>query len=178
VSQCKWCKGDFEEDDRSVHENFESCAGCWKIYGNILAKEYGKYNNPELTHRLTVNTYAVQHPGESSAQSKQSMASHLVSLYGLLEENSPVKAVTNKMQYITDNIKDLSWLSPPSFDGTLNVNDVICATNKYDHEERVYLWASSVWSCWKISHLKVIQTWYNAAEPPAEAADWTSNSVS
>jgi uncharacterized protein (DUF885 family) len=31
-------------------------AGCWEIYGEILAKEFGEYRYPEPTHQLTVHT--------------------------------------------------------------------------------------------------------------------------
>jgi hypothetical protein len=48
------------------HKYIGAVAGCWEIYGEILAKEYGEYGYPELTHRLTVDTYAVQHPGTPS----------------------------------------------------------------------------------------------------------------
>ena len=36
-------------------------------------------------HQLTVDAYAIQHPGKPSAQSIQSVCVHLISLYASLE---------------------------------------------------------------------------------------------
>ena len=53
------------------HNYIGAVQGCWNLYGIILAKEYLKYNALELTHRLTVDTYAVQHPGYPNRRSIQ-----------------------------------------------------------------------------------------------------------
>jgi hypothetical protein len=46
------------------HEYIGATQGCWDLYCRILEKEYGEYNYPQFTHRLTVDTYAIQHPGQ------------------------------------------------------------------------------------------------------------------
>ena len=53
--------------------------GCWAIFGEILVNEYGAYNHPDA-HRLSVDTYAVQHPGRAMSQTIQSVTAHLNSL--------------------------------------------------------------------------------------------------
>lgn len=58
------------------HPYIGASAGCWSIYGEILAKEFGEYEYPSI-HRLTVDAYCVQHPGTSSRKSIQSVAVHL-----------------------------------------------------------------------------------------------------
>ena len=51
-----------------VHRYMVSSPACWAAYGAVLAREYG---NPKYARlrRLTVDTYAVQHPGTESQQS-------------------------------------------------------------------------------------------------------------
>ena len=46
-----------------THRYLASSAGCWARYGEVLAHEY---EHPALMHinPLTVDAYAVQHPGE------------------------------------------------------------------------------------------------------------------
>ena len=63
----------------------ESSPSCWAAYGEVLAREY---NDPAFmaAHRLTVDAYAVQHPGRPSPQSIQSVALHLISLCLVLEQ--------------------------------------------------------------------------------------------
>jgi hypothetical protein len=54
----------------------ESSPGCWQIYGEVLAREYSDAAFRSI-HRLTVDSYAVQHPGQPTAQSIQSVCVHL-----------------------------------------------------------------------------------------------------
>jgi hypothetical protein len=50
--------------------------------------EYGPLDYPDV-HRLTVDTYAVQHPGRPTPQTIQSVTVHLISLSCVLERGSP-----------------------------------------------------------------------------------------
>jgi hypothetical protein len=62
-----------------VHRYLESSPGCWRLYGEVLAREYSDLAF-WAAHRLTVDSYAVQHPGRSSPQTIQSVCVHLLSL--------------------------------------------------------------------------------------------------
>ncbi|MGB5944229.1 MAG: DUF5946 family protein, partial [Leeuwenhoekiella sp.] len=55
---CYGCGALTENLDGVPHPYIGASQGCWNLYGQILAKEYGEYDYPELTHRLTVDTYA------------------------------------------------------------------------------------------------------------------------
>lgn len=55
------------------------------IFCNVLAKEYTEYNELWQTHRLTVDTYAAQHPGKPGRKEIQSVFIHLTRLYLQLE---------------------------------------------------------------------------------------------
>ena len=67
-----------------THPYIGASRGCWAIYGEVLAKEYGEYGYPPV-HGLTVDAYAAQHPGTPSRQAIQSVAVHLIALYLVLE---------------------------------------------------------------------------------------------
>lgn len=68
LQQCMWCKGMFPTLNGPVHKYMESTPGCWATFGRVLAREY---EDQRLfgVHRLTVDSYAVQHPGVPNRQS-------------------------------------------------------------------------------------------------------------
>jgi Family of unknown function (DUF5946) len=74
-----WCKGTFQTENGPTHEYMESIAGCWASFCRVLAREY-QDQRFFIVHRLTVDSYAVQHPGNPSRQSIQSVGVHLVRL--------------------------------------------------------------------------------------------------
>ena len=62
--KCYGCGALVNNIEGQPHKYIGAPQGCWDLHGKSLAKEYGEYNYPELTHRLTVDTYAIQHPGQ------------------------------------------------------------------------------------------------------------------
>lgn len=141
------------------HDYLGANQGCWNIFGEILAKEYGEYGYSELTQRLAVDTYAIQHPGQPSRKSIQSVNIHLVSLYYIFERGCSGKAATEKMGQILSKNPAFEWLVPPTPNGHLTVIDVIQAVDKFDHEKKVKEWSQDVWNCWYSVHGDKIEKW-------------------
>lgn len=85
VERCPGCGVELPAFAGPVHRYMESSPSCWVAYGEVLAREC---SDPALmaAHRLTVDAYAVQHPGRPSPQSIQSVALHLISLCVVLFE--------------------------------------------------------------------------------------------
>ena len=73
---CAGCGALVPVTDGPTHPYIGASPGCWAIYGEVLAREYGEYAYPPV-HRLTVDAYAAQHPGVPSRRSIQSVAIHL-----------------------------------------------------------------------------------------------------
>ena len=67
-----------------THHYIGASAGCWEIYGEVLARKSSDYRYWPA-HRMTVGAYATQHPGTSSPQTIKSVAVHLISLYSKLK---------------------------------------------------------------------------------------------
>jgi hypothetical protein len=139
------------------HKYIGATQGCWDLYGEILAKEYGEYDYPELTHRLTVDTYAIQHPGKPCRQAIQSVNLHLISLYFVLIKNATGREATSILGEILSNSPIFEWLEPPVPIGKITVNDVLKAVNKTEHEKIVRAWAEDVFDCWYLKHKQVIE---------------------
>ena len=128
--------------------------GCWAAYGEVLAREYSDYRLTRL-HRLTVDTYAVQHPGVNVPAARRSVGLHLSRLYLLLEAGWSTERANNAMPAITEFKDRCDWLEPPLMTGTLNVLEVLQAASGEEHEMRVRAWAESVWKAWAVHHATV-----------------------
>ncbi|HEY0797091.1 MAG TPA: DUF5946 family protein [Acidisarcina sp.] len=152
---CPGCQASFEDTEGPIHPYMLSAPACWATYGRILATEYTDYRLMRQ-HRLTVDTYAVQHPGINTRAARRSVGVHLSRLYLLLERGWPIERA-NEAALAINRFKDqCEWLVPPSMLGTLSVIDVAGAPARdsaslndaaiEDHEARVKDWAASVWS--------------------------------
>src|SRR5258708_15611979 len=108
---CPGCGALFPLHDGPVHRYLESSPGCWAAYGDVLAREY---SDPRYmaAHRLTVDAYAIQHPGQPSPQTIQSVAVHLIGLYASLRLQLPSRIVTAAIGRAADN-GQFQWLPPP-----------------------------------------------------------------
>lgn len=137
-----------------THAYIGASPGCWKIYGDVLAREYGELRNPDF-HRLSVDAYAAQHPGTESRRSIQSVGVHLIALHLVFERGLPPGMVTKRMSTMVKNAPALHWLEPPSFEGTPSVRLVADAKSPEQHEQAVHQWAQGVWMAWSAHHQTV-----------------------
>ena len=144
-----WCKGDFPHYKGPTHKYMESTPGCWHTFGLVLAKEYENYSELGTIHGLTVDAYAVQHPGQPSMQSTQSVYAHLLRMYYFLEKEFNGKLAREKLVDFVESKPDLKWLDPPDVATSLTVADVFKADSYTEHEKCVTQWAKSLWEVWK-----------------------------
>ena len=82
--RCPGCGSLLAACDGPVHAYMLSTPACWQAFGALVAREYA---DPALmeVHRLTVDTWAVQHPGDGSRRAIQSVGLHLCRLTLQLE---------------------------------------------------------------------------------------------
>jgi hypothetical protein len=155
--KCIGCGGLFPEVDGPVHRYMESCAGCWGAFGEVLAREY---SDPGYfaVHRLSVDAYAVQHPGKPSRQSIHSVGLHLIRLGLFLEHGLSAENANAAMQKAATFKHTFFWLEPPVSPGWLTVADVVKAGTAQEHKLAVRAWAQSAWAAWSPRH-DTIRTW-------------------
>lgn len=154
---CYGCGGEFPESDGPTHRYLGSSPGCWAVFGQVLAREYGDLRYHEV-HRLTVDTYALQHPGQPSQQTIRSVALHGISLCAIFELKASFEEATRVIQQATRDRERFEWLTPPSSTGGLTVLHVARTTNLPDHKQAVRNWAASVWEAWS-SHHTTFRRW-------------------
>ena len=150
--QCPGCGALVKDIPGKPHKYIGANAGCWEIYGEILAKEYGAYGYPALIHHLTVDTYAVQHPGEACRQAVQSVNVHLASLYLILEREWNGPQASQAMAKLIERAGEFVWLTPPDPNGHITVLEVVQARNLEEHRRLVKAWAEDVWAAWAEHH--------------------------
>jgi hypothetical protein len=157
---CPGCGGRFAHVVGPTHAYMESSPGCWAAYGALLATVYADASLG-TTRQLAVDAYAVQHPGQRSAQSIQSVAVHLISLCLAFEgELDPSHAVQSIRAAVS--IKDrYHWLAPPSSAGGVTIADLPRDVPSADVQAFVRRWAAAAWSAWSPHHA-VIRSWLPA----------------
>jgi len=158
---CCGCGAIFEDREGPTHRYMESSPGCWAVYGEVLAREYSDPSYAAL-HRLTVDAYAVQHPGRPSPQSKQSVALHLMSLCLVLEDRVEPARATKFLKDAAKHKRAFAWLAPPASVGSLTVKDVYRAESAMEHQRLVRAWAESAWSAWD-PHRATVRRWLGEA---------------
>jgi hypothetical protein len=156
---CFGCGAVVPDIEGPTHRYLGAPAGCWAAFNEIMAKEFGEYVYPEC-HRLTVDTYAVQHPGTPSPQTIQSVGGHLVSLHLVLERGLDSKKATRALGRVVDRSAAFVWLEPPTSPGWLTVLGVSDARDLEEHQQRVRLWAESAWEGWSAHH-DTVRRWAN-----------------
>ncbi len=158
---CPGCGAGVPDIEGPTHPYIGAAPACWRRYGDVLAREYGEFNYPEC-HRLTVDTYAAQHPGRPSRRAIQSVDVHLISLHLSLEADLGAAALVAGLRNALRHADEFKWLEPPSFAATMTVFDVAGASDLEDHQRLVREWAGSVWRAWSPHHATV-RSWADKA---------------
>jgi len=154
---CPGCGALFPSSDGPTHAYIGASAGFWAVFGEVVAREYSDFRYGS-GHQMTVDTYAVQHPGEPARRARQSVALHLISLYLQLERGYDSERARHALKKAADSDKDFTWLDPPARIGELTNLDVHGAQTPEEHHNFVERWALSVWKSWSF-HWDTIRAW-------------------
>ena len=154
--RCPGCHGEFAEMEGPVHAYMLASAGCWEACGRVLVREYesAAYRR---THRLSVDAYAVQHPGVDGPQARNSVGIHLSRLTLIFGRGWPLKRANDAALALTAKKFDYPWLEPPAERGGLTVQHVLDAGTADEHCAAVERWARSVWEAWEPHHRTVYE---------------------
>ena len=161
METCPGCGLVLHQVDGAAHAYIGASVSCWALYGEVLAREYGALRYPEC-HRLTVDAYAVQHPGVPGPQSRRSVGGHLVTLCLQIEHGRSADDATRSLGAFLDHRPDLPWLDPPDYRGELTVRDVVATSGLAEHSACVERWARGVWEGWAPHH-RTVQRWVREA---------------
>lgn len=159
---CPGCGLVLPEFDGPTHDYIGASAACWRLYGELLADEYGRFGMPP-EHKLTVDAYAIQHPGVDEPRARQSVAAHLIRICLLLERGSDPSFATRLMSRSTNGAFQFPWFDMHTPLGTLTVRDAIGAADVDEHRKRVRAWAEDLWTAYG-EHHELVRRWCDRLE--------------
>jgi hypothetical protein len=147
---CFSCGGSFADaPGGTTHSYMASTPGCWDAYGAVLAREYQNAVLFGRCHRLTVDAYAVQHPGDlAERRARQSFWIHGASLWMVLRMGRPHHEATAALKALAQG----DFPVPPAQPAfALTHADVLCAPEA-EHEVRVMAWAEAALAGYADAH--------------------------
>ena len=135
---------------------------CRAMFDELLAREFGDYRYARL-HRLTVDTYALQHP-EQYMRSAKSFVAHLTGICAAMETDRAAE-INRSVQQWLNGAKSLERPLdvPPGKRGTITVVYAHAATEPQEYLKRVQEWAGSAWTAWA-SHHEIARRWVALAQ--------------
>lgn len=148
---CVGCGALVSGTDGPSHTYIGASPGCWALYGELLADEYLDRDRAAM-QRLTVDAYAVQHPGVPGPRSSQSVWVHLVGLCLALEAAQQAERTTALMAQFVGSRREFEWLEPPASRGDRTILDVRATTGLNAYHQAVAEWAAAAWTAWAEHH--------------------------
>lgn len=154
LEKCMWCGAAVQTQPAGAPTKFGAHPGCFALFGQVIAREFQDAAYFSV-HRLTVDCYAVQHPGaEGERAMVQSHNIHLMAIYldrvlGLANDD----VVQALKRAATKGKGRFLPLAPPPADAyRLNIADVLAAGTAAAHKEMVRAWTDDVWHAWRAHH--------------------------
>jgi hypothetical protein len=159
---CVGCGAAVEKIDGPFHRYMTSAPGCWARYGELLSV-FAIDPGATATRVLCVDAYAAQHPGTPGPQAIQSVAVHLLNMYGYLVLARPV-AIPQTLG-LNEQKGAFRWLEPPPFTASRTVFDVPFDAPLEEIAVAARDWAESVWDAWSPHHAQIVE-WYSKFTSP------------
>lgn len=157
---CPGCGARLDPLEGPVHAYMASSPACFAAFNALLAAEYAGYESQALrdVHRLTVDTWAVQHPGSPhDRRAVQSVGLHLARLRLQLESPRPPAETNAVMLDFSRHKATLPPLEPPAR-FRITAAEVAPFAGTFLHAEKVRAWARATWEDWSAQHA-FIRAW-------------------
>jgi hypothetical protein len=169
IELCPGCGAALPKSDGPTHRYIGASAACWVIFSNL-----SNAGEPPLVpspwNNLLTDAYAAQHPGTPSPQAIQSVAIHLLTLYGVFVRGiAPGNAMWIRQRALRDKAaqhKHFHWLTPPRFEGSLTVADIVQLPTPAARTAQVQVYVAQVWDLWSQDHRSTVEGWYNRLVMP------------
>ncbi|HEU4932721.1 MAG TPA: DUF5946 family protein [Pyrinomonadaceae bacterium] len=120
--------------------------GCVKLFEAILAREFSDYRYGKI-HRLTVDSYALQHP-DAYMRSGKSFAAHLTGMCAALEREDVFSVNQIVQRWLSTNPQIDKPAHLPEQRGSLTISYILNAEDTDEHIKRVREWAQNIWAAW------------------------------
>ncbi|MDT8306831.1 MAG: DUF5946 family protein, partial [Anaerolineae bacterium] len=128
VEVCPDCGSRLPRFDGPTHRYVGASPACWALFANLVNAADPPLA-PASLNGLITDAYMAQHPGTRSPQAIQSVAVHLLALYGILVRGvAPGNAQWIRQRALrkgrTAKHDRFAWLAPPPLAGSLTLADI------------------------------------------------------
>ena len=139
---------------------FKSNQKCKEFFDIIIATEFSDFRYAKF-HRLTVDSYSLQHP-DSYMISAKSFAAHLTGMCCAIEYDNDSNLLRILQQWLNGK-KQLE--KPKRLDnvGSLTISYVASAGDGTEHAKLVKEWAENVWDAYALYH-NLAREWIETAK--------------
>lgn len=147
------------------HRYVGASPSCWACFSALVnAGEPPLAPHPH--NALLLDAYMVQHPGQPSPPAIQSVAVHLLALYGVIEAGVGAGQVLWIRQRAVRGDAParharFAWLTPPDFTGSLTFADIVSGATSQGRTAQAITYIQAVWTQWTQLHWTTIAGWYN-----------------
>ena len=150
VLACIGCGRPVPNIEGPTHRYLGSSPGCWAAYTTL---PFGGMAGPaELPHSaMTVDAYAVQHPGRPGSSSTPSVWIHLAAMHLVLERGWPSDRLVEIRRLVADANDGWPWLTPPGSMGGIGAIDVAMAAQT-EVAAVVRAWVDAAYGAWADHH--------------------------
>jgi hypothetical protein len=163
LEPCPGCGALLPATDGPTHRYIGASPACWALFTAIGVGE--PVIGPSPLGALLVDAYAAQHPGVPSDQAIQSVAVHLITLYGVLvlgrSSASALELRTRPLREQTGSKRGrFQWLTPPDLTRTTTIAAIVAAPTPAARGVLLDECVRSVWGAWAPVAQPVIAGWY------------------
>ncbi len=162
MSTCPGCGLTTSDTGGDPPAEHVASAACYRLYGELLARDYSDPGYYRRAHQMVVDAYAAQHAGGTSRREIQTVALCLMTLCLFCEDGISPAEGPRLHQQMAANRPTFTWLPPPPQQHLLTVADVLPARNAAEYECLVRRWAGQVWQAWAPHHA-TIRNWNSQA---------------
>lgn len=138
----------------------ETKGACQELFDIILTKEFSDFRYAKI-HRLTVDTYCLQHPDIYMVSAK-SFAAHLTGMCCAMEYGSDTDLLKSLQKWLNGK-KHLEKPEMLKHFGELTISHLTGAKNASEHSKQVQEWAENVWKAYSIYH-NLAKDWIEKAK--------------
>lgn len=152
-SVCPGCGLGMPVSASASYDGYYNCSReCWSVYAEVLGEQFSNAIVFGQCHQLTVDAYAVQHPG--GVHPDKSIAVHLVGLHAAFELSVHQMRIARLLQQLAASVSEWPHFPPPTAaSGELEtVFSVAMSGSAAEHVTQAKAWAHAVWTKWEQHH--------------------------
>lgn len=165
LEQCPDCKVWLLAVSGAAHRYVGASPACWGVF-SALVNGGEPPLAPHPLNSLLLDAYMVQHPGQPSDQAVQSVAVHLLALFGVLERSvAPEQVLWIRQRAVRGDAQQrhvrFTWLTPPDFTGSPTISDIAAGATPETRTSNGVHYTKTIWGLWTSAHGATIAEWYD-----------------